>query len=151
MVTAVLGQSYGLPTWNACLSDVVVMLEGASMAVSGPRVLELATGEKISPEELGGIKVHAEETGLLMGADEQDMKMELSPTAVSQIPSQETVVTTSYTIEGSQGLYPPDIPIGTVSRVFAEPGGLATSVTVRPAVDFSTLKFVSVVRRDAGG
>jgi rod shape-determining protein MreC len=95
--------------------------------------------------------VHAEETGLLVGADEQDMKMELSPTAVSQIPSQETVVTTSYTIEGSQGLYPPDIPIGTVSRVFAETGGLATSVTVRPAVDFSTLKFVSVVRRDAGG
>src|SRR5229473_1224663 len=53
MVTAVLGQAYGLPTWNACLSDFVVMLEGASMAVSGPRVLELATGEKISPEESG--------------------------------------------------------------------------------------------------
>ncbi len=35
MVTAVLGQSYGLPTWNACLSDFVVMLTGASMAVSG--------------------------------------------------------------------------------------------------------------------
>src|SRR5216683_1079388 len=54
MVTAVLGQAYGLPTWNACLSDFVVMLEGASMAVSGPRVLELATGEKISPEESEG-------------------------------------------------------------------------------------------------
>ncbi len=63
MVTAVLGQAYGLPTWNACLSDFVVMLEGASMAVSGPRVLELATGEKISAEELGGAKAHAEETG----------------------------------------------------------------------------------------
>ena len=63
MVTAVLGQAYGLPTWNACLSDFVVMREGASMAVSGPRVLELATGEKISPEELGGAKMHAEETG----------------------------------------------------------------------------------------
>jgi rod shape-determining protein MreC len=95
--------------------------------------------------------VNAEETGLLEGQDEEDMRMELDPTAVSQIPSQETVVTTSYTIEGSKGLYPPDIAIGTVSRVFADPTGLATSVTVRPAVDFSTLKFVSVVRRDGGG
>jgi acetyl-CoA carboxylase carboxyltransferase component len=58
MVTAVLGQSYGLPTWNACLSDIVVMWTGASMAVSGPRVLELATGEKVSAEDLGGVKVH---------------------------------------------------------------------------------------------
>jgi acetyl-CoA carboxylase carboxyltransferase component len=64
MVTAVLGQSYGLPTWNAMLSDFVVMLRGASMAVSGPRVLELATGEQVTPEDLGGAKVHAEETGL---------------------------------------------------------------------------------------
>ena len=95
--------------------------------------------------------VNAEETGLLQGQDEEDMRMELDPTAVSQIPSQETVVTTSYSIEGSKGLYPPDIAIGTVSRVFADPTGLATSVRVRPAVDFSTLKFVSVVRRDGGG
>ena len=63
MVTLTLGQSFGLPTWNACLSDFVVMLKGACMAVSGPRVLELATGEQVSPEELGGWRVHAEETG----------------------------------------------------------------------------------------
>src|SRR5215468_570425 len=63
MLTAVLGQSYGLPTWNACLSDIVVMWTGASMAVSGPRVLDLATGEQVSADELGGVNVHAEETG----------------------------------------------------------------------------------------
>ena len=39
------------------------MWTGASMAVSGPRVLELATGEQVSVEDLGGVKVHAEETG----------------------------------------------------------------------------------------
>ncbi|HYE92463.1 MAG TPA: carboxyl transferase domain-containing protein [Terriglobales bacterium] len=74
MVTAVLGQSFGLPTWNACLADVVVMLKGASMAVSGPRVLELATGEQVSPEELGGWRVHAEETGFadLVGETEEE-------------------------------------------------------------------------------
>jgi cell shape-determining protein MreC len=37
-----------------------------------------------------------------------------------------------------------------VSRVFADPTGFTTSVTVRPAVDFSTLKFVSVVKNEGG-
>src|SRR5216684_1282815 len=88
MVTAVLGQAYGLPTWNACLSDFVVMLEGASMAVSGPRVLELATGEKISPEELGGSKLHAEETGFAdaVGATEDEC-LALVKRVLSYLPS----------------------------------------------------------------
>jgi len=88
MVTAVLGQSYGLPTWNACLSDFVVMREGASMAVSGPRVLELATGEKITPEELGGVKVHAEETGFAdASAATEDECLALVRRFLSYLPS----------------------------------------------------------------
>ncbi len=88
MVTAVLGQCYGLPTWNACLSDFVVMLTGASMAVSGPRVLELATGEHVSPEELGGVKVHAEETGFADAvADTEDDCLRLVQRFLSYMPS----------------------------------------------------------------
>jgi acetyl-CoA carboxylase carboxyltransferase component len=88
MVTAVLGQAYGLPTWNACLSDFVVMLVGASMAVSGPRVLELATGEKISPEELGGVKLHTEETGLADAAGRtEDECLALVRRFLSYLPS----------------------------------------------------------------
>ena len=63
MVTAVMGECYGMPTWMACLSDFVVQVKGSAMAVSGPRVLELAISEKITDEELGGWKVHAEITG----------------------------------------------------------------------------------------
>jgi len=88
MVTAVLGQSYGLPTWNACLSDIVVMWTGASMAVSGPRVLELATGEQVSAEDLGGVKVHAEETGFadLVGETDEEC-LALVKRALSYLPS----------------------------------------------------------------
>ncbi|HAM55155.1 MAG TPA: hypothetical protein DCQ64_07010, partial [Candidatus Rokubacteria bacterium] len=48
--------------------------KGASMAVSGPRVLELATGEQVSEEDLGGWQVHAEETGFAdaVGEDEAE-------------------------------------------------------------------------------
>jgi acetyl-CoA carboxylase carboxyltransferase component len=63
MITAVMGECYGMPTWMACLSDFVVQVKGSAMGVSGPRVLELALGEKISDEELGGWQVHAEITG----------------------------------------------------------------------------------------
>jgi len=88
MVTAILGQAYGLPTWNACLSDVVVMLKGASMAVSGPRVLELATGEQVSPEDLGGWKVHAEETGFADAVGEtEDECLDLVTRFLSYLPS----------------------------------------------------------------
>ena len=88
MVTAVLGQAYGLPTWNACLSDFVVMWQGASMAVSGPRVLELATGEHVTPEELGGAAVHAGETGLVDAVGEtEDDCLALVRRFLSYLPS----------------------------------------------------------------
>lgn len=63
MVTAILGECYGMPTWMACLSDFVVQVKGSAMGVSGPRVVELALGETVSDEELGGWQVHAEITG----------------------------------------------------------------------------------------
>ncbi|MFZ5572054.1 MAG: acyl-CoA carboxylase subunit beta [Thermodesulfobacteriota bacterium] len=63
MITAIMGECYGMPTWMACLSDFVVQVKGSAMGVSGPRVLELALGEKVTDEELGGWQVHAEITG----------------------------------------------------------------------------------------
>ncbi len=64
-ITAIMGECYGMPTWMACLSDFVVQVRGTAMGVSGPRVLEMALGEKISDEELGGCKVHSEITGTI--------------------------------------------------------------------------------------
>ncbi|WP_412178103.1 acyl-CoA carboxylase subunit beta [Planococcus glaciei] len=62
-ITAILGDSYGGPTWTAVSSDFVTQVKGSTMAVAGPRILEMATGQKISPEELGGWTVHAKNTG----------------------------------------------------------------------------------------
>ncbi len=64
MMTAVMGECYGMPTWMACLSDFVVQVKGSAMGVSGPRILELALSESVSDEELGGWHVHAEITGM---------------------------------------------------------------------------------------
>jgi methylmalonyl-CoA decarboxylase subunit alpha len=74
MVTAIMGECYGMPTWMACLSDFVVHVKGAAMGVSGPRVLEYAISETVTDEELGGWKVHCEITGSAdrVAEDEED-------------------------------------------------------------------------------
>src|SRR5690625_7744028 len=65
LITAILGDSFGGPTWTAVSSDFVTQLKGSAMAVAGPRMLEVATGEKVSNEDLGGWKgraTHTEQT-----------------------------------------------------------------------------------------
>ena len=62
-LTGIMGDSFGGPTWSAVTADINIQVKGTCMAVSGPRMLELATSEIISEEELGGWKVHAEKTG----------------------------------------------------------------------------------------
>ena len=52
----------------------MVFRKGAIMAVSSPRLISLATGNKVDPEELGGWRVHAEVSGLadqVVDTDEQ--------------------------------------------------------------------------------
>jgi acetyl-CoA carboxylase carboxyltransferase component len=63
-ISVLLGPSYGSSSWYAAMSDICVMLKGAVMAVSSPKVTQLATGEDTPSDELGGWKLHAEVTGL---------------------------------------------------------------------------------------
>ena len=48
-IATILGECYGGPTWKASISDIVIQVKGAVMAVSGPPVLAAATGEKVTP------------------------------------------------------------------------------------------------------
>ncbi len=85
------------------------------------------------------------ETGLLEGQGANDLRMALvSPDVV--VAPDEKVVTAGFRFNGEfQSLYPPNVLIGSVSRVLTEDSGLSKFVTVRPAVDFSTLNVVLVV------
>ncbi len=88
LITAIMGECYGMPTWMACLSDFVVQVKGTAMGVSGPRVLELALGEKISDEDLGGCKVHSEITGTIdRVADTEDHCFDIIRQYLSYMPS----------------------------------------------------------------
>lgn len=85
------------------------------------------------------------ETGLVEGQGASDLRMALVTPDVVVAPD-ERVVTAGFRFNGEfQSLYPPNVLIGAVSRVLVEDSGLSTFVTVRPAVDFSSLNEVLVV------
>lgn len=94
------------------------------------------------------------ETGIVVGQGDEDLRMDLISTSteidIGSEPVQ--VFTTTYQLpNGQTGLYPPNILIGSVSRVFAGSNEIQTAVSVRPAVDFSALEFVLVLRRATEG
>ena len=63
MATMITGQSFGGSSFLSALSDYVVMVRGSCLAVTSPKVFEIATGEVISFEDVGGVDVHARKTG----------------------------------------------------------------------------------------
>lgn len=70
----VLGSCYGSSAWYASMSDFCVMRKGSVMAVSSPRLISMAIGRAVEPEELGGWRVHSEVSGLMdqvVDTDEQ--------------------------------------------------------------------------------
>jgi len=73
MATAIVGQSFGGSSFLSALSDFVVMVRGACLAVTSPKVFEVATGEVISFEDVGGVDVHARHTGQIdLGVDSDE-------------------------------------------------------------------------------
>lgn len=98
-VSAILGQSFGGSTWQAMVSDFVVMRKGAIMGVASPRVTELAISEPVDPEELGGWRVHAQHTGMIDAVAETDEDaLRIIRRFLSYLPS-------------NNGEKPPDAPV----------------------------------------
>lgn len=73
-VAASLDTSFGSSAWLCCCSDFAVMRKGSIMAVSSPRLVSMAIGEKVDIEELGGWRIHAEFTGLIDRFTETDVE-----------------------------------------------------------------------------
>lgn len=63
MISVIVGDSFGGSSFVAAASDVVVQVRGTCLAVTSPLVVEVATGETVGMEELGGADVHANTTG----------------------------------------------------------------------------------------
>lgn len=64
-ITAIMGSCAGGASYSPALGDFVFMVENTGeMFITGPSVISAITGEKITMEELGGAKAHAEKSGV---------------------------------------------------------------------------------------
>ncbi|MEM9497959.1 MAG: carboxyl transferase domain-containing protein [Pseudomonadota bacterium] len=87
-ISALLGPSFGSSALYACMSDFVVMRKGATMAVASARLVELATGQKIDQEDMGGWEMHAKTTGLIDAVAETDEEaIQICKKILSYLPS----------------------------------------------------------------
>jgi acetyl-CoA carboxylase carboxyltransferase component len=57
-ISILTGVSAGGGSYSPALTDFVIMVEGATMFLTGPGVVREAIGEDVTPDELGGTRVH---------------------------------------------------------------------------------------------
>jgi acetyl-CoA carboxylase carboxyltransferase component len=78
-VCILFGPSPAGSAYLPALTDVVIMVDGkASMYVGSPRMVEMAIGEKIDQESLGGARMHCEVSGcgdILAASDEEAIEV----------------------------------------------------------------------------
>lgn len=88
LATAIVGESFGGSSFHAAYSDFVVQVRGSALNVSSPRVIEIATGEQISLQELGGVDVHLDRTGQIdQAADSEEEAVDLIKRFLGYMPA----------------------------------------------------------------
>jgi acetyl-CoA carboxylase carboxyltransferase component len=79
MATVIVGESFGASSFIASSSDLVVQVRGSCLSITSPRVVEVATGESVTMEELGGADVQTRVTG------QADLATETEPEAFAAV------------------------------------------------------------------
>lgn len=65
-ISAIMGMCAGGASYSPALTDFIIMVENTGcMFITGPTVVKQAIGEDITKEELGGVKVHSEMSGVV--------------------------------------------------------------------------------------
>ena len=62
-ITAVMGMCVAGGAYLPVMCDHVLMTEGSGLFLAGPALVQAAIGQKVSAEELGGARMHAEVSG----------------------------------------------------------------------------------------
>ncbi|MBM3225314.1 MAG: hypothetical protein FJZ47_16135 [Candidatus Tectomicrobia bacterium] len=57
------GLNAGGGAYAPVMTDTVIMIDNSMMAVTGPTVIKVATGEDVTPDEMGGAQLHSERSG----------------------------------------------------------------------------------------
>ena len=91
MATVITGLSFGGSSFFAAMSDLVIQIRGTCLAITSPGVIESATGEQATFEELGGVAVHDRVTGQIdLVADDEEHAFGLLRHWLGYLPSSQS-------------------------------------------------------------
>src|SRR5690625_2037323 len=87
-ISVIMGPSAGGAVYSPAITDVIIMVEKTSkMFITGPKVIETVTGEKISAEDLGGDHVHNTKSGNAhLSAKTENEALDMVKTLLSYLP-----------------------------------------------------------------
>jgi len=88
-ISIIAGPCAGGAAYSPALTDFIIMVKGISqMFIAGPSVIKAATGETVSPEELGGAMTHATTSGNIHFVAENDLDaIQIAKRLLSFLPS----------------------------------------------------------------
>ncbi|MBO8176713.1 acyl-CoA carboxylase subunit beta [Aeribacillus pallidus] len=110
-ISVIMGPCAGGAVYSPAITDFVFMVDKTSqMFITGPKVIETVTGEKITPEDLGGSKVHNTISGNAhFRAESEEEVLQMVRTLLSYLPQNNQEKPPLYDYEESDD-YRPDLP-----------------------------------------
>ena len=95
-ISAIMGPCVGVASYCPALTDFIFMVKKTSqMFITGPPVIKEVTGEDVTPDQLGGWKVHSETSGVADFVSDNDEE------CLGQIPSPGAVPSTEQLGDGA--------------------------------------------------
>ena len=74
-ISVIMGPCAGGDVYSPAMTDFIFMVKDTSyMYVTGPEVVKTVTNEEVTHEDLGGARVHAQKSGVVDGAFENDIE-----------------------------------------------------------------------------
>ena len=74
-ISVIMGPCAGGDVYSPAMTDFIFMVKDTSyMYVTGPDVVKTVTNETLTPEELGGARLHSSKSGVADGAFENDLE-----------------------------------------------------------------------------
>lgn len=111
------------------------------------RIVEVDPNESIvlmliDPEAAAAARIkESRDTGTVQGhGPNQELSMDFVP-GEARVDVNDLVITSGF----DDGIFPPGITIGNVSRVSGESSDLQQDISIEPAVDFNALEFVTIL------
>jgi 3-methylcrotonyl-CoA carboxylase beta subunit len=106
-IAAVMGMCIAGGAYLPALSDVIIMVRGASfMGLGGPNLVKGAVGQVVDAESLGGASLHTEKSGVAhYAADDDEHCLRLIRQKIRELPAPAPHRNTGAPAKSSEGLY----------------------------------------------